>query len=332
MENRKVVVTGGAGFLGSHVVRLLLEKNNRVVVLDDFSNGKMHHLQDLTANPLLQIIKGDVTNPKDVSVAFKDCEIVIHLAVLGLRQSIREPKRVNEVIIDGTINCLETARANKIELFVNCSSSEVYGTATYVPIDESHPLNPETPYAAAKVAQDMYVYSYGRTYQLPWVTLRPFNMYGPNSHWQGYRGELIPKMIVRAMNRQQLVIFGDGQQTRDFTYVEDAARAVMAIAANPACLHNCVNFCQGAENSVRQIAELICRHFGMEPDELIQHQAGRPGDVLRHLGGNSKFIELVGFGPQVGLEEGLARTIKWFQTLPYTPEELLSQEVLKNWE
>jgi len=139
-------------------------------------------------------------------------------------------------------------------------------------------------------------------------------------------------MIVRAMNRQQLVIFGDGQQTRDFTYVEDAARAVMAIAANPACLHNCVNFCQGAENSVRQIAELICRHFGMEPDELIQHQAGRPGDVLRHLGGNSKFIELVGFGPQVGLEEGLARTIKWFQTLPYTPEELLSQEVLKNWE
>ena len=172
MENRKVVVTGGAGFLGSHVVRLLLEKNNRVIVLDDFSNGKMQHLQDLTANPLLHIIKGDVTNPKDVSAAFKDCDIVMHLAVLGLRQSIREPKRVNEVIIDGTINCLEAARANKIELFVNCSSSEVYGTATYVPIDESHPLNPETPYAAAKVAQDMYVRSYGRTYHLPWVTLR----------------------------------------------------------------------------------------------------------------------------------------------------------------
>ncbi len=332
MKPRKIVVTGGAGFLGSHVTRLLLEKNNSVTILDDFSNGKTFNLKEVSDNPLLTIINGDVTNPDDVSAAFESCEIVFHLAVLGLRQSIKEPKRVSEVIVDGTINCLQTALENKIELFVNCSSSEVYGTATYVPIDELHPLNPETPYAAAKVAQDMYVHSYGCTYKLPWVTMRPFNMYGPNSHWQGYRGELIPRMIVSAMNGQPLAIFGDGSQTRDFTYVEDAAKAMIAIAEKSNCRNKCVNFCQGSETSVRQIAELICNYFGIDPEEFIQNHASRPGDVLRHLGGNSKFMEWVGYRPQVGMEEGLGRTIKWFQSLPYSKEELLTQVVLKNWE
>ena len=200
VRNKKVVVTGGAGFLGSHVVGFLLKDNNDVVVLDDFSNGKKAHLEPFADNPSLKVIRGDITVPDDVRRAFDGCEIVIHLAVLGLRQSIKQPSRVNDVIVGGTLNCLECAKDIGISLFLNCSSSEVYGTAVRVPMDENHPLNPETPYAAAKVAQDMYVSSYGRTYGLEFSTIRPFNMYGPNSHWQGYRGELIPKMIVRAMN------------------------------------------------------------------------------------------------------------------------------------
>lgn len=332
MENKNIVVTGGAGFLGSHVVRLLLEKNNTVIVLDDFSNGKMVHLEAIKNNPRLKVVRGDVTKIQDIELAFNGCQIVIHLAVLGLRQSIKEPHRVSDVIVKGTVNCLDVALANKVELFLNCSSSEVYGTAVYVPMDEGHPLRPETPYAAAKVAQDMYVYSYGRTYGLPWATIRPFNMYGPNSHWQGFRGELIPKMIVRAMNHQSLLIFGDGNQTRDFVYVEDAARAVIAVAEQPACHQQCINFCSGRETSVKHVAEIICNCFRMDPKKFIHKQPYRPGDVMRYLGDNSKFEEVLGFSTEISIEEGIHRTISWFQSLLLTPEEMLSQEVLRNWE
>ncbi|MDM8547727.1 GDP-mannose 4,6-dehydratase [Candidatus Venteria ishoeyi] len=332
MSKQKVVVTGGAGFLGSHVVGQLLDDGHAVVVLDDFSNGKEAHLATVEGHPNLQIIHGDITRRADVKTAFAGCDWVIHLAVLDLRQSIKEPERVNQVIVDGTMNCLAVARENQMQLFLNCSSSEAYGSAAYVPMDEKHPLHPETPYAAAKVAQDMYVYSYGRTYGLPWTTIRPFNMYGPNSHWQGFRGELIPKMIVRAMNKQPLVLFGDGEQTRDFLYVEEAASAVIDVAKNPDSLGRTMNFCTGKETSVRQIAEIICQQFGLDPATAIEKQAARPGDVMRHLGDNRVFQEIVGYAPQIEIEEGIVKTIQWLQSLPFSPEELLSQEVLRSWE
>jgi UDP-glucose 4-epimerase len=332
MEDHKIVVTGGAGFLGSHVVKLLLEKSNEVLILDDFSNGKMAHLNDIQDNPLLQINVGDITNPKDVAMAFTGRDIVIHLAVLGLRQSIKKPRRVNQVIVDGTMNCLEAALKNNVKLFLNCSSSEVYGTAAYVPMDEKHPLHPETPYAAAKVAQDMYVYSYGQTYDLPWTTIRPFNMYGPNSHWQGVRGELIPKMIVRAMNQTPLVMFGDGEQTRDFLYVEEAAHAIFEVLDNQNTRNRHINFCTGVETPVKRIAEIICERFNLDPKKFIQKQPSRPGDVMRHLGDNTLFKEITGYTPTVSIEEGINRTVDWLKSLPFTPEKLLSQEKLRNWE
>jgi UDP-glucose 4-epimerase len=332
MVPQKVVVTGGAGFLGSHVVRALLEHGHAVTVLDDFSNGKTAHLQGVSGHPRLEVLRADIRRRDEVQAAFTGARLVVHLAVLCLRESIKNPRLVNEVVVDGTLNCLEAALKTGVELFLNCSSSEVYGTAKKVPMDEGHPLNPETPYAAAKVAQDMYVASYGRTYGLPWTTVRPFNMYGPNSHWQGHRGELIPKMIVRAMNKQPLGIFGDGSQTRDFIYVEEAARAILAVADNPACRGEAVNFCSGVETPILKIAELICRAFALDPKDFIQFHPARPGDVLRHLGDNARFKALLGFAPRVGIEEGLARTIDWFRSLPYPPEKMLSEEVLKSWE
>jgi UDP-glucose 4-epimerase len=252
--------------------------------------------------------------------------------VLCLRQSIKEPQRVNDVIVNGTLNCLNIARNNNVELFVNCSSSEVFGSAQYIPMDENHPLLPETPYAASKVAQDMYTFSFGRTFGLPWTTVRPFNMYGPNSHWQGYRGELIPKMIVRAMNKNPLVIFGEGNQTRDFIYVEDAAKGIFDVASNKSCLNNSINICTGKETSIRKIAETICDEFSLDPDIFIQKQDPRPGDVMRHLGDNSKFKKIAGYVPKTTIEEGISKTISWFKSLPFTSEELQSQEVLRSWE
>jgi UDP-glucose 4-epimerase len=332
LKNKKIAVTGGAGFLGSHVVNHLLKCGNKVTIIDDFSNGKELHLKEFESDPNLRIVRGDITKVDDVIKAFENCQIVIHLAVLGLRQSIKEPDRVNEVIVNGTLNCLNIARKNNIELFMNCSSSEVFGTAQYVPMNEEHPLLPETPYAASKVAQDMYVFSYGRTYGLPWTTVRPFNMYGPNSHWQGYRGELIPKMIVRAMNKKPLVIFGEGNQTRDFIYVEDAANGLVEIASNNNSFYKSFNICTGKEVSIRKIAETICNKFSLDPEVYIQKQAPRPGDVMRHLGDNSNFRQLTGHLPQTTIEEGIDKTISWFKELPFTPEELLNKEVLRSWE
>ena len=328
----RVVVTGGAGFLGSHVVRRLLAGGNHVVVLDDFSHGKMENLECVAENPRLEIVSGDVVAEEDVARAFQGASVVVHLAVLGLRQSIKDPARVKRVIIDGTLTCLDAAVKNGVELFVNCSSSEVYGSAKYVPMDEAHPLHPTTPYAAAKVAQDMYVASYGYTYELPWVTIRPFNMYGPNSHWEGPHGEVIPKMIVRAMNGKPMVIFGEGEQTRDFNYVEDAAEAVIKVAGNPGCREQVVNFCTGREVSIRRIAELVCENLGLDASEMILHQAGRPADVARHMGDNSKFTSIFGHTPTTQIEDGLKRTIDWFINMPVEPSELLSQEVVRNWE
>lgn len=332
MHNKHIVVTGGAGFLGSHVVRLLLEAGNKVTILDDFSHGKELHLKDLIENPNLKIIKGDITNLNDVTKAFEHCQVIIHLAVLDLRQSIKEPERVNDVVVNGTLNCLNVARKNNCELFVNCSSSEVFGTAQYIPMDEKHPLLPETPYAASKVAQDMYTFSFGRTYGLAWTTVRPFNMYGPHSHWQGYRGELIPKMIVRAMNKNPLVIFGEGNQTRDFIYVEDAAKGIIDVVSNNDSLYKSINICTGKETSIRKIAEAICKEFSLDPKVYIQKQAPRPGDVMRHLGDNSNFKQLTGYLPKTTIEEGISKTISWFKSLPFSPEELLNQEVLRSWE
>jgi UDP-glucose 4-epimerase len=262
----------------------------------------------------------------------KDVQVVIHLAVLGLRQSIKDPLRVNQVVVDGTLNCLDAAVENGIELFVNCSSSEVYGTARRVPMSEDHPLRPETPYAAAKVAQDVYVHSYGRTYDLPWVTLRPFNMYGPNSHWQGYRGELIPKFIVRAMNQQPLLVFGDGTQSRDFIYVEDAARAFTAVLDKTDCRRTEVNVCTGRDTAIIDIAREVCRCFDIDPERGIETQPPRPGDVRQHLGDNRRCREQLGIEPVVALPEGIRKTVAWFASLPLSPEDLLAEETGRNWE
>ena len=332
MNSQRIAVTGGAGFLGSHVVRELLSVGDEVVVLDDFSNGKRWHLDGLVGDPALTVIEGDITNPDDVARSFEGAAMVVHLAVLGLRQSILDPVRVNQVIVDGTLVCLEVARRNHVDLFVNCSSSEVFGTASYVPMDEQHPLNPETPYAAAKVAQDMYVRSYGQTYGLPWLTVRPFNMYGPNSHWQGARGEVIPKMIVRAMNGEPLVIFGKGDQTRDFLYVEDAARAVVSAARQPECRGQTLNVASGKGTSIRRVAELICELMGLSPTDAISYQSSRPGDVQEHVGDSAKLAELTGFTPEVDFGDGLARTIEWFQSLPFAPADLMATEALRAWE
>lgn len=332
MNKQTIILTGGAGFLGSHVLKRLLDEGHSVRVWDDLSNGKEMHLAPFQGRDGFHFERIDISDRDAVLRTAVGATVFIHLAVLDLRQSIKDPQRVNEVVVTGTLNCLDAAREQNVELFLNCSSSEAYGSAVHVPMAEDHPLHPETPYAAAKAAQDLYVRSYGQTYDLPWLTLRPFNMYGPNSHWQGFRGELIPKMIVRAMSGEPLVVFGDGGQTRDFIYVEDAAEAFLRALDAPACRSRVINVCTSVETSIRDIAEQICRAFDIEPAHGIAYQPGRPGDVRRHLGDSRLMAEYLGFRPGVGFKDGLQRTIAWYKNLPMAPAELLAHEVVRNWE
>jgi UDP-glucose 4-epimerase len=331
MKDKNVVVTGGAGFLGSHVVIALLEMDNRVTVIDDFSNGKTMHLDDVKDHPALEVTQADICDYQSIRPAFDDAQVVFHFAVLGLRQSLKNPRRVNDVVVNGTINCLEVAKSAGVEVFLNCSTSEVYGTMLVDPMAEDHPLQPTTPYAAAKVAQDMYVRSYGSTYGLPWAAIRPFNMYGPHAHWQGARGELIPRMIVRAMNGHPLIVFGNGEQTRDFVYVEEAAKAAISIADELRCRGNVTNFATGSSVSIRQIAEMICEEMDLNTRDYIQYEPSRPGDVQHMRGSDTRFRSLFGRGAEVQIREGLRKTIQWFYELPFSAEELMKQTTTRNW-
>ena len=307
----RVLVTGGAGFLGSNVAAALLKDDYSVVILDNFSNGKMLHLEKIKNHPNLKIVRGDIVQKDVVRDAMKDCQYVIHLAVLDLRQSIKEPAKVNDVIVNGTMNCLEVSLENDIRLFLNCSSSEVYGTANYIPMDEKHPLHPETPYAAAKVAQDMYVYSYGRTYGLQWTTIRPFNMYGPNSHWQRFRGELIPKMIVRAMNDQPLPITGNGTETRDWTYVEDIVDGLLRMGIKEEAIGEAINLGSGHDHHVKDMAEMINGLTGNKSG--IKYTERRDWDVKTSLLSSiEKAQNILGYKPKMGFKDGLKKTHQWF--------------------
>ena len=332
MEKKRIVVTGGAGFVGSNLLPHLLQRDNHVVVFDNFSNGKMENLQDVKDNPNLEIIKGDVRHADEVKRAFRGAQVVLHLCCQGVRQAIKDPYYVNDVIVDGTLNCLEAAVENKVDLFFNVSSIAVYGKAKYFPVDEEHQMFPVSAYGVAKAAQDLYVRSYGVFRDLPWLTLRFTAMYGPRSHWESYSGEVIPRMVIRAMNREPLIVFGEGTQTRDFLYVGDAVKAILALLDAPGAKGEIFNYGSTTETSILEIAEKICRHFDIRPEAGIQKLPMRPGDSAKVVCDHAKFKARMGFGPETGMNEGLQKTIEWFESLPYPREKLLADVAVKNWE
>jgi UDP-glucose 4-epimerase len=217
-----------------------------------------------------------------------------------------------------------------IKKFVYCSSSEVYGTAEYVPMDESHPTRPCTVYGAGKLAGEAYARAYHTTYGLDTVIVRPFNTYGPRSHHEGDAGEVIPKSIVRSIGGCPVLIFGDGRQTRDFTYVEDTARALIAASRSRKAVGMTLNIGSGYEISMNKLARSIVKMAG-KPASTIKHCQDRPGDVLRLYADASIFGKITGWSAKVSFEDGLRRTVDWFKSRPEGIKSLLRQEKGVNW-
>jgi UDP-glucose 4-epimerase len=310
IEGKRVLVTGGAGFIGSHLVDRLAS-TNQVTVLDDFSVGDEQNLT--RSRRRIKVLRADVRDPASVRVAIKGADVVFHLAVVCLRATIGEPLSGHLVNDFGTLNLLMAARESNVERFVYVSSSEVYGSALHAPMDEDHPLNPMTPYAASKLAGEAYALSFHRTYGLPAMVVRPFNAYGPREHLDGPSGEVIPRFVAWAMAGRPLVVFGDGLQTRDFTWVTDTVRGIVLAAECDELIGGRVNIARGQEVSVLRVAHLVQEIVGRRVS--IQHLAERPGDVRRHFSGVKRAQELLGFSARVGIEEGIASYIDWARTM-----------------
>jgi UDP-glucose 4-epimerase len=324
------LITGGAGFIGSELVQQLAASNAHIIVVDNLVNGKRENLDGLPADQV-QLVVADVRDSERMASLMRGVEIVFHLACLGVRHSIHSPQENHQVNATATLDLLTTARAAGVKRFVYVSSSEVYGTARWVPMTEEHPTFPMTVYGASKLAGECYTRAFYQTYGYATVVVRPFNAYGPRCHHEGDSGEVIPKFLLRCMADRPMVIFGDGTQTRDFTFVSDAARGILLAGFADDAVGKTINIGSGREIEINQLAREVAMVVG-KPNAPVIHDAPRPGDVLRLYADASKAKELLGWEPQVSVREGLLKLKEWYATLGQTPAVLLEQEVVRNWE
>jgi UDP-glucose 4-epimerase len=309
------LVTGGAGFIGSHLVdRLITESPSRIVVVDNFFLGSESNLSDArVAYPDLEVLRldaSDLASMQDVVVEH-GIETVFDLAVVPLPTSLDYPYWTMLTNIGITATFCEIARRGLIERLVHMSSSEAYGSGRYMPMDEAHPDDAITPYAAAKAAEDHIIRSYVQTFGIDATVVRPFNNYGPRQNPGSYAG-IIPIVIKRVVSGLPIEIHGDGEQTRDFTFVRDTADLTVTIHETAAARGEEINVATGVGTSINHLVARILEIMGA-PDHPVIHTPERPGDVRRHQADASKLIGLVGRQPAVLGDDALAETVEWYR-------------------
>jgi len=316
MEIRKknVLVTGGAGFIGSHLVDALIKhKAKNITVIDNLFLGKMSNLREAKKKfPKLKIFKTSLCDYCSTEKIIKKqkIDVVFNLAVIPLPVSLIKPELVFDENVMMTKNLCLIARKGLFETLIQFSSSEVYGTTIYEPMNEVHPLNPHTPYASSKVATDMLVYSYYKTFGIDMCIIRPFNNYGPRQNEGNYAG-IIPITIKRLLNREHPIIFGDGLQTRDFIYVEDTANATIAAYENKSTRGKIINLASGTEITMKHLVEKIIKYSHIK--RKILYKKKRTGDLRRLVGDIKIAKKLINFKQSINFDKGLKETIKWYK-------------------
>lgn len=301
----KTLVTGGAGFIGSNLVKLLLEEGHDVTVLDNFSSGYQTNLPD---SQHVRIVVGDVQDPVAVESAITGAEVVFHLAAsVGNKRSIDHPVEDSQINVLGTLTVLEAARSANARKIVYSSSAGIFGELTTLPIREDHPVEPDTPYGASKLAGEKLCLAYAKLYELEAVALRYFNVYGVNQRYDAY-GNVIPIFAHRIFHNQPIVIFGDGEQTRDFINVRDVVLANYRAGMNHG-ISGAFNLGSGDRITINRLAEMMVDVAGTNTE--IIHAAPRPGDVRHSLADISAAANAFGFAPTITLERGLVDYLAW---------------------
>jgi dTDP-glucose 4,6-dehydratase len=311
---KRVLVTGGAGFIPSNFIRHLLEATPyEVVSLDALTYaGNIDNLTDVLSHPRMSFVHGDICDEELVRQVVAQVDVIVNAAAEShVEKSIEEGGReFVSTNVDGTRILLDAIRENPVERFILISSSEVYGTAESDPMDEEHPLNPRSPYAATKAGADRLAYSYWTTYDLPIAIVRPFNNYGPRQHPE----KVVPRFITSALMDEPLRIHGNGDASRDWLFVDDDAEAIEALIAADVddIAGEVFNIATGVDISVSEIADAVLEALG-KPEELKLHVDDRPGQVDRHIGSTEKAERVLGWTARTSFEEGLERTVAWYR-------------------
>ncbi len=304
------LVTGGAGFIGSNLVQALLEKGETVRILDDFSTGRRENLEGLDN---AELVEGDVQDIQTVSQSVRDIDYVLHQAALAsVTRSVEDPVSCNKVNVGGTINILDAARKAKVKRVVVASSSSVYGETEVLPKRENMAPSPVSPYAVSKLAAEQYARSFTKVYGFETVSLRYFNVFGPRQDPSSQYSAVIPLFLSAILKNENPVIYGDGTQTRDFTFVGNVVNANILAATTPGAAGSIVNIGNGGRISLLGLLEMIARLLGRPVNPVFAPK--RPGDVMHSQADVSMALKYLGYKPEIDLESGLEKSLDYYRT------------------
>ena len=317
LKDKNVLVTGGAGFVGSHLIDLILkhESPKKVVAASNFFLGRMSNLKEASTFPNFKVERCELTDIEEVKdvVINHSIDVVFNLAAIPLPTSLIKPEWSIRKNVDMTINVCQLLREQLFETLIQYSSSEALGTVRQLPMGNSHPSFPETPYAASKLATDHIALSYYNTYGSDIALIRPFNQYGPRQNANTYSA-LIPKIIKKMRNNEDVFVTGDGSQTRDFNFVKDTVDATLEIYKNPLTRGKITHVGTGVERSILSVAQKTAELMGYKKDFIFTEE--RIGDVKRHCADSLEAKETIGWEPKTSFEKGMEETVLWYNSNP----------------
>jgi UDP-N-acetylglucosamine/UDP-N-acetylgalactosamine 4-epimerase len=319
LTNSRVLVTGGAGFIGSALIETLLASDNEVVCLDNFATGKRENLAEFTSNKYFHFIEGDIRVINDCHKAADGVQYVLHQAALGsVPRSVKDPITSNDVNVSGFLNMITAARDAGVKRFVYASSSSVYGDHPALPKFEENTGNPLSPYAVTKKVNELYAKVFGELYGMQTLGLRYFNVFGRRQDPDGQYAAVIPRFVKALMRHEAPVIFGDGSQTRDFTYIENVIQANLkaAVADNPEAYNTAYNVACGDRVTLNELYTFLregLAKFDPEIGNIIPlYTDPRQGDIPHSLASIEKTSRLLGYSPEFNLKQGLEHSVKWY--------------------
>ena len=315
----KILITGGAGFIGSNLCDYFIQKGNEVICLDNFATGHLHNLNGVINNLNFTLIEGDIRNIEDCRKAVQGVDYVLHQAALGsVPRSINDPITTNEVNVSGFLNMLTVSRDAKVKRFVYAASSSTYGDSQELPKVEEVIGKPLSPYAITKYVNELYAEIFSKTYGLETVGLRYFNVFGRKQDPNGAYAAVIPKFVLQYMNYQSPVINGDGNYSRDFTYIDNIIQMneLAMTTTNSEAINTVYNTAYGDRTTLAQLAQLLKNNLAQFDAKISEveviHGPNRAGDIPHSLASIEKAKKLLGYNPQYSLQEGLKESVSWY--------------------